>query len=129
VSPDESDAKKAAIVKSLRNGCTRTASAGAAGIARSTFYEWLEADADFKAACENAELAAVHEIESVLHGKAKDGNMQAIKFELVNASRRGKGDWEDEHTQRVKHDGPQRVIISEEGIAVEGQGDEAAPPQ
>lgn len=46
------------ILESLRNGTTRQNAAGAAGVARNTFYTWLAAEPEFRAAVEEAENAA-----------------------------------------------------------------------
>lgn len=53
-----SDARTDAALHALRNGCTREAAAGVAGVGRATLYRWLAADETFRDAVEKAENEA-----------------------------------------------------------------------
>lgn len=63
-------AKKAAfLVAYRRSGIIETA-ARAAGIDRRTYYKWTAADPEFAAACEQAELGAIEDVELELRRRA-----------------------------------------------------------
>ena len=57
--------KRAVILQSLEQGSSRTDASKAAGICRRTLYNWMEADAAFREAVDDAELAAVETVEDV----------------------------------------------------------------
>jgi hypothetical protein len=61
-----------------------TDSAAVAGIARATYYNWLEADKDFAMEVLDSEANLNDEIRQVLISKAADGDMTAVIFYLKN---------------------------------------------
>ncbi len=54
-----------AILLSLEAGSSRASACGAAGVGRSTFYEWMEKDEGFREAVEAVEQALIDTVESV----------------------------------------------------------------
>lgn len=58
--------KKAAIIKSMQKGATKTAAAGAAGVNRTTLWRWEQDDAQFAEALFNAEQACIRMVEGAL---------------------------------------------------------------
>ncbi len=54
-----------AILLSLEAGSSRVSACGAAGVGRSTFYEWMEKDEGFREAVEAVEQALIDTVESV----------------------------------------------------------------
>ena len=61
-----------------------TDSASIAGIARRTYYEWLEKDDTFAMQILDSEADLNDEIRQVLIAKAADGDMTAVIFYLKN---------------------------------------------
>lgn len=61
-----------------------TDSASIAGIARATYYNWLEADENFAMQILDSEADLNDEIRQVLISKAADGDMTAVIFYLKN---------------------------------------------
>jgi hypothetical protein len=61
-----------------------TDSASIAGIARRTYYEWLEKDDKFAMQILDSEADLNDEIRQVLIAKAADGDMTAVIFYLKN---------------------------------------------
>lgn len=86
------------ICSALADGCTRTASFGAAGIGRRTFYDWLKGVPEFKQAVEDAESAARLRIETRLSNLAAEGDRFAIMYYLQN---RYPDDWKDTRNYKV----------------------------
>ncbi len=58
-------AQREAILLSLEAGSSRVSACGAAGVGRSTFYEWMEKDEGFREAVEAVEQALIETVESV----------------------------------------------------------------
>ena len=54
-----------AILLSLEAGSSRASACGAAGVGRSTFYEWMEKDERFREAVQAVERALIDTVESV----------------------------------------------------------------
>jgi hypothetical protein len=69
----------------LRSGMRRGAAARAAGVCRSTICDRMAADPAFAAECDQAEADACDVIKDALWQTAKEGNVQAIRFWLVNS--------------------------------------------
>lgn len=61
-----------------------TDSASVAGVARRTYYDWLEADKEFAMKILDCEADLNDEIRQVLISKAADGDMTAVIFYLKN---------------------------------------------
>ena len=62
----------------IREGCAPEAAARIAGIARSTLYEWLDVDEQFRTACERAAAEAKTRVAKALFDAAtRDGNVTA----------------------------------------------------
>lgn len=61
-----------------------TDSSSVAGIARQTYYNWLENDKDFAMQVFDSEADLNDEIRQVLIAKAADGDMTAVIFYLKN---------------------------------------------
>lgn len=101
---------KGIIYTALAQGCTRTGTMKAAGIARRTFYTWLEDIPEFKAEVEFAEAEARVSIEARLHRLALDGDKLSIMYWLQN---RYPDDWKD--TRNFKID--QNIAIQDQKIA------------
>lgn len=82
--------KKAAIIDSVAAGATVETAAGAAGIARKTFYEWRKKDPEFNELVERAYTGVVKSVEGALVRAAtvpdKQGrvNVTAQIFYLAN---------------------------------------------
>lgn len=58
-------AKKKAVIASITKGVSRAAACEAASVGRRTFYNWMDADAAFRADVERAERENVGTVESV----------------------------------------------------------------
>ncbi len=101
---------KSCIYTALAEGCTRQAAFKAAGIARRTFYTWIEEIPEFKENVELAEVDARMAIEARLHRLAVDGDRFSIMYWLQN---RYPDDWKD--TRNYKID--QNVAIQEQKVA------------
>ena len=73
--------------KSLGNishTCTKS------GISRQTFYNWIDTDAEFAAAIDNAKEAAIDMVETALFKQIQEGNTACIIFYLkTKAKHRG----------------------------------------
>ena len=77
------DSNKKQVIEALEKslGVVSTACA-AVDMPRSTFYNWLKEDADFKAAVDEIQELAVDVAESELHKLIKSGETTAIIFYL-----------------------------------------------
>ena len=73
----ERTAQKAAVVESLGNGSTRAAACEAAGIDRSTFYQWLKRDSRFLKRVEQTLVSRVTMVEDALYERALAGDVKA----------------------------------------------------
>jgi len=79
---DKTDTIKKAVLESLEKSLgVVTTAVKQAGIARSTFYEWLK-DPEFKKAVEDIQNIALDFAESQLHKQIRDGNTSATIFYL-----------------------------------------------
>jgi hypothetical protein len=101
---------KGIIYTALSEGCTRTGAMKAAGIARRTFYNWLEDVQDFRENVQYAEAEARVAIEARLHRLAIEGDRFSIMYWLQN---RYPDDWKD--TRNYKID--QNIAVQEQKIA------------
>lgn len=52
------------------------------GISRATYYNWINSDDEFKAACEDVDEAVIDVVESKLLSQINDDNLTAIIFYL-----------------------------------------------
>lgn len=86
---NKSDTKKEAMLEALERslGIVSTA-ATAVGISRSTHYEWMRKDPDYKSAVKLIEDRTLDFAESHLHKLIKEGNPAATIFFLKT---KGKG--------------------------------------
>jgi len=94
--------KKAAMLEALEKslGVVSTA-CKQVGIARKTYYLWLEKDKDFKAAVDDISNVALDFAESKLHKLIRDENPTAIIFYLKTKGKK-RGYIE---RQEIAHDG------------------------
>lgn len=76
--------KKALYVRLLRAGWQKGAAAREVGVDRTTIWRWRKTDAEFNAACEEAEAAAIEAVEDALYRAALQGNVTAIQVILYN---------------------------------------------
>lgn len=83
--------KKAAMLKALEKSLgVVTSAANEIGIDRSTHYEWLKTDKEYKRAFKEIENAALDFAESALHQQIKKGNPLSTMFFLkCKARKRG----------------------------------------
>lgn len=89
---------QARLIEALRDGCTRRASCGYAGISESEFYEWLSDTTEFKEAIEASENVAEAGFTRVLKEAATGGDWKAAESWL---KRRRREDWGDSVKQEV----------------------------
>tara|TARA_S200002703_G_scaffold124180_1_gene110240 strand:+ start:141 stop:497 length:357 start_codon:yes stop_codon:yes gene_type:complete len=86
---DKSDTKKRGLLEALEKSLgVVTTAVKQAGVSRSTFYEWLREDSDFKKKVDDIQNIALDFAESQLHKQIKDGNTAATIFYLKT---KGKG--------------------------------------
>ena len=77
------NAKKSVVIKKMRATLGNvTASCEAADIARTTYYDWYEKDADFRAAIDAISESCIDFAESSLMQQIKDGNPTSTIFYL-----------------------------------------------
>lgn len=74
--------KKVLVEKMKKTLGNITASCEAAGIARKTFYEWIEKDPAFKTTIEAIEESCIDFAESALKKQIEDGNPTSTIFFL-----------------------------------------------
>lgn len=75
--------QKKAMIQALEKSLgVVTSACKAVGINRSTHYEWLKTDEEYKAAVEDVENIALDFAESQLHKQIKDGNTAGTIFYL-----------------------------------------------
>ena len=101
---------KGIVYTGLAEGCTRSGTVKAAGIARRTFYTWLDEVPEFKENVEYAEAEARVGIEARLHRLAIEGDRFSIMYWLQN---RYPDDWKD--TRNYKID--QNIAMQEQKVA------------
>jgi len=74
------DNNKKEILQSLeRHNGIVTSACGSIGLARSTYYQWLQADPEFKAAVDEIQEVAIDFVESKLMEKIKGVEVQSEK--------------------------------------------------
>lgn len=98
--------KKAAMLKALESsmGIVTTA-CKVAGVGRTTFYEWLENDPEFKKAVEDVDNVCLDFAESSLMQQIKDHNTTATIFYLKTKGRaRG-------YVERIEHVVPKEPTL------------------
>lgn len=79
---DKTDTIKKVVLESLEKSLgVVTTAVKQAGIARSTFYEWLK-DPEFKKQVDDIQNIALDFAESQLHKQIRDGNTSATIFYL-----------------------------------------------
>jgi hypothetical protein len=77
------DNEKKAILSALEESCGVISTAcKSIGMPRSTFYNWVNADPEFKAAVEELQEYTLDVVESELHKQIKKGDTTAIIFYL-----------------------------------------------
>lgn len=77
------DAKKELVIETLKESFGNISKAcKAVGISRGTFYNWQEADEEFKEATENISEYVVDEVENALFDQIKNGATAATIFYL-----------------------------------------------
>ncbi len=85
---DKTDTIKKKVLESLEKSLgVVTTAVKQVGIARSTFYKWLE-DPDFKNSVDDIQNIALDFAESQLHKQIKDGNTSATIFYLKTKGKR-----------------------------------------
>ncbi len=88
---DKMDKKRQKALDGIVQGATVTAACKSAGIARSTWYKWLE-DPKFAKAVEEAYDQVTDEIETRLLDRVRTGDTTAIIFALKGRRRQVYGD-------------------------------------
>jgi len=84
---DKTDTKKKALLELLeKNLGIVTSSCRQAGVARSTYYQWLK-DADFANKVDEIQNVALDFAESQLYTQIKKGNVAAIIFYMKTKGR------------------------------------------
>jgi hypothetical protein len=108
------------MVNALRDGNTRRAAAGAAGVCHDTLYQWLKEDADFADAVLKAEADAEVFHVKVITQQANAGCWTASAWWLERHPRT-KADWRktDERDVRILSD---QELIAATTDAVTGDG-------
>lgn len=77
------DTNKKTIIEALeQNMGIVSAACQAVDMPRSTFYNWLKDDPEFKAAVDEIQEFAIDHVESVLHGQINKGDTTACIFYL-----------------------------------------------
>ena len=91
--------KKAAMLEALKQSLgIVTAAAEVVGIERSTHYDWLKVDEDYKAAVDSIQDITLDFAESQLHKQIKDGEVTSTIFYLrTKGKKRG-------YVERVEQD-------------------------
>lgn len=75
-------ARAVAIVGALRQGVSRDAAAGVAGVNYNTLWRWMLADPEMTAVVEEAEAISEHMYVGVIESSAKTGTWQAAAWML-----------------------------------------------
>lgn len=75
--------KKEKVIEILSAGNTRKCARALAHVPESTFYDWLNEDAEFAEACEDAEAQAEQQcLDVVIRNAVKENNLQAAQWYL-----------------------------------------------
>jgi len=92
---------KRAMIEALEKSLGIVTSAcKSVGINRSTHYDWLKTDEDYKAEVESIEDIAIDFAESQLHKQIKDGNPTSTIFYLkTKAKKRGYVERQEVHQE------------------------------
>lgn len=91
--PSQQEAKRAAILASLRVGNTRRAACGIARIHHSTFYTWMHDEPDFAAEVAGAEAEAEAEyVQSIKNAIPNDWRAAALWLERRRPKEWGRND-------------------------------------
>jgi transposase-like protein len=115
--PEYSDAVKRRILAGLKGGYTRQAAAGFAGVHRSTLFDWIAKDPDFKMQVEQAEDLAEARYTATLR-RAATGDRQDVRAAIEWLSRRRPAQW------REKLSIDDKVLTVEEELDGAMQSDE-----
>lgn len=110
-------AKKRAFLEAFATTGIIGAAAEAAGIHRSTHYDWLDTDPDYATEFHHAELAAAEALETEARRRAVDGVDEPVFYEgqVVGTKRRYsdtllifmmKGAMPHKYRERFEHSGP-----------------------
>jgi len=102
--------KKALFIEAyIRSRCCVSEACKVVGIARQTFYKWLDKSPDFKRQVEQADEELIDRVEQVLYQKVDEMDTTAVIFFLKN---RRPERW-NEH--RFKSQGDVNVVVNSEG--------------
>ena len=115
-----------AILLSLEAGSSRASACGAAGVGRSTFYEWMEKDEGFREAVQAVERALIDTVESVALSCAMKAEEDPRYQRTMLAWLEAKGGWNrsglfkfidldhlsDEELAAVAHGEPIETILA-----------------
>lgn len=105
------DNEKKAILSALEESCGIISTAcKSIDMPRSTFYNWMNADPEFKAAVEELQEYTLDVVESELHKQIKKGDTTAIIFYLKTKGKK-RGYIE---RQEIDHLAPLPVTWNEE---------------
>lgn len=75
------DRAREAFIATLRESCNVSEAARAAGIGRSTAYEWRDDDPEFAAAWDDAEQEAADKLEREAWRRAVEGTDKPVTFQ------------------------------------------------
>ena len=81
--PNNTNAKKEAVLESLGNGASVLAACKAADVGRTTYYEWLKANAEFAAATKVAQRSAIDVIVDALFRRGKGYEYEEKTYKAV----------------------------------------------
>jgi len=76
--------KKALFLEKVAGGMRFTSASKAAGVDRSTVYNWLQKDPEFAEAYKQAEVAQIELVEDALIQQCLKGNATCLIFFLTN---------------------------------------------
>lgn len=119
-----------AILESLRGGATKTDACKAAGVGRTTFYDWLKADETLGPRVEEAQAEAIEIVEGSLFkaattpNKAGTYNTVAQIFFLCN-----KAPDRFKNVKDIRHSGGISVSEREAALAAVVEGGEPLEPE
>ena len=125
------DRARETFLNTLRERCNVSESARAAGIGRSTAYEWRDADPSFAAEWDDAEQEAADKLEREAWRRAVDGVDKPVTFQgMITATYKEysdrmleillKGHRPEKFTDRIKaeHSGEMSLTIAPEDAAL-----------
>lgn len=76
--PRTTEVRKAAFVRAMSWCGNITAACDKIGISRRTYYDWLDDDADFRAAVNDAKVEAADRLEEALRKRGQDGWLEPV---------------------------------------------------